>query len=133
MDGEFIGCCGAYCKTCKVFGTGICKGCKLGYDSGERDFAKAKCAIKRCCIGKRLCTCADCEQYPDCSLINKLFAKSGYKYKKYHQSLEFIRTNGYDQFLLCAANWTNAYGKWETIKERQRYLLGSVKSATLPE
>jgi len=119
MSREFIGCCGAYCKTCKVLAAGICNGCKLGYDSGERDFAKAKCAMKRCCVGKQLVTCADCDQYQSCALINNLFAKSGYKYKKYRQTLEFIRTNGYDQFLLCAASWENAYGKCAIISKNQ--------------
>jgi len=31
---RFIGCCGAYCKTCKAFIDGSCKGCKLGYQEG---------------------------------------------------------------------------------------------------
>ena len=87
MGREFIGCCGAYCKTCKVFVEGICKGCKLGYDSGERDFSKAKCAIKRCCIGKRLDTCADCEQYQSCSLMNNLFTNSTFAEEKTLQNL----------------------------------------------
>ncbi|MEI6285345.1 MAG: DUF3795 domain-containing protein [Bacillota bacterium] len=122
MSREFIGCCGAYCKTCKVFVEGVCKGCKLGYDKGERDFAKAKCVIKRCCVGKRLDTCADCELYQDCTLINNLFAKSGYKYKKYRQTLEFIRTHGYDEFLKCAASWKNAYGKCDIIIGKEHSL-----------
>lgn len=47
-----IGCCGAYCKTCKVYTVKACKGCKIGYENGERDVAKAKCSIKRCCMEK---------------------------------------------------------------------------------
>ncbi|MFA6075513.1 MAG: DUF3795 domain-containing protein [Negativicutes bacterium] len=112
MSKEYIGCCGAYCRTCKAFTGGSCKGCKLGYDSGGRDFSKAKCVIKRCCIGKNLATCADCEQYHNCSLINDLLAHTGYKYKKYHQALEFIREHGYAEFLACTDNWKNAYGKF---------------------
>jgi hypothetical protein len=41
-----IGCCGAYCKTCRTSTSGsICRGCKLGYGDGERDIDKAKCKI----------------------------------------------------------------------------------------
>ena len=52
-EGEirFIGCCAAYCKTCPPLILGQCKGCKLGYDDGERKIAKAKCKIKVCCFG----------------------------------------------------------------------------------
>jgi hypothetical protein len=58
---RFIGCCGAFCKTCKAFIEGFCKGCKLGYDKGERDIGKAKCKMKVCCFRERkLETCADC-------------------------------------------------------------------------
>jgi len=41
----YIGCCGAYCKTCKPFITKNCKGCKIGYEPGGRDLSKAKCKI----------------------------------------------------------------------------------------
>ena len=49
-----IGCCGAYCKTCRSYTTGNnCRGCKLGYESGERDINKAKCKIKVCCCKEK--------------------------------------------------------------------------------
>jgi len=32
-----IGCCGAYCKTCKAFVDKTCKGCKVGYEKGENE------------------------------------------------------------------------------------------------
>ena len=32
----------------------LCKGCKIGYDTGERDIAKAKCAMKVCCVRRGL-------------------------------------------------------------------------------
>jgi hypothetical protein len=38
---RYIGCCGAYCKTCKPFIEGACKGCKIGFDTGERGINKA--------------------------------------------------------------------------------------------
>jgi hypothetical protein len=108
-----IGCCGAYCKTCRESVTGDnCSGCKLGYDNGERDINKARCKIKVCCFRDRqLETCADCPDYSGCEIINGLYGKSGYKYGKYRQSIEFIRKNGYEKFLSLADGWKGPYGK----------------------
>jgi len=108
-----IGCCGAYCKTCRASISGSnCRGCKLGYESGERDIAKAKCKIKVCCLKeKKLETCADCHDYPSCETIQGFYQKSGYKYKKYRQSIEFIRKNGYAGFIKAADGWNGPYGK----------------------
>ena len=68
-----IGCCGAYCKTCRTSTSGsICRGCKLGYEIGERDINKAKCKIKLCCFRDRQFeTCADCSDYFNCDIIYK--------------------------------------------------------------
>lgn len=110
--GRFIGCCGAYCKTCRALAEGTCRGCKLGYDSGERDISKARCRIKVCCFGDREYeTCADCPDYETCEIISAFFSKKGYKYKKYRESLEFIRRCGYEKFAEPAAGWKNAYGR----------------------
>lgn len=112
MSAKEIGCCGAYCKTCRVFISGVCRGCKLGYDTGERDIGKAKCAMKVCCIGKGFQTCADCAQYETCSALNAFYGKNGYKYQKYRQAAAFIRRFGYDVFLTIADTWKGAYGKY---------------------
>ena len=110
---RFVGCCGAYCKTCKLFAAGACKGCKIGFDTGERDINKAKCKIKLCCFrDKKFDTCADCSKLGSCSIINDWFSKNGYKYKKYKEGIYFIKQNGYDKFLKIADNWKNAYGKY---------------------
>jgi hypothetical protein len=109
-----IGCCAAYCKTCRasVINGSLCRGCKLGYDTGERDINKSRCRIKSCCFKDRhLETCADCTDYADCEIIHELYEKTGYKYGKYRQSMEFIRENGYDKFIELADKWTGAYGK----------------------
>lgn len=109
---RYIGCCGAYCKTCRVYLDGSCKGCKLGFDTGERDISKAKCKIKLCCFKEhQYDTCADCAELLTCEIIGSWFSKNGYKYKKYKQAIEFIRLNGYTQFLSYADLWKNAYGK----------------------
>ena len=109
---RFVGCCGAYCKTCRALAERSCKGCKLGYDSGDRDITKARCPIKLCCFGeKRFETCADCPDFEICEIISTFFSKKGYKYKKYRESLEFIRKYGYGEFVESAAGWKGAYGR----------------------
>jgi hypothetical protein len=109
---RLIGCCGGYCKTCPALIEGFCKGCKLGYDDGTRDITKAKCPMKVCCIGnKGLDTCADCPEYDACATIGGFQSKNGYKYKKYRESLEFIRANGYAEFVNRSKDWKRAFGK----------------------
>jgi len=109
---RFIGCCGAYCKTCKSLINGSCKGCKLGYDEGERNINKSKCKIKICCFKERKHeTCADCPDYQSCPIIQKFHNKKPLEYKKYRQSTEFIRKNGYEQFIKKAKDWKNRYGE----------------------
>lgn len=114
----FIGCCGAYCSTCPPLHDSLCKGCKLGYDNGERDIGAARCAIKRCCLSKRnLNTCADCPDYEGCETIQGFFSKNGYKYRKYHESSEFIRQHGYPAFIDAARSWKRAYGSLKPPEE----------------
>lgn len=110
MDTLEIGCCGAYCKTCREYGK-TCKGCKVGYSDGSRNLAKAKCKIKVCCIGKGHATCADCSAYDDCHTIQIFHNHAGYKYGKYKQDIAFIRAYGYADFLERTATWTGACGK----------------------
>lgn len=107
-----IGCCGAYCGTCRAFKEQTCKGCKLGYENGKRDISKAKCKIKVCCINRNYNSCADCPDTLTCQTINEFYGKKGYKYAKYKQAIEFIKLNGYDEFIKIADKWTNAYGKY---------------------
>ena len=111
---RFVGCCGAYCKTCKPYLENFCKGCKLGFDNGERDINKAKCKIKLCCFrDHKLDTCADCSDFSSCSIINDWYSKNGYKYKKYKQAALFIKANGYEKFTKAAKGWLNAFGKYD--------------------
>ncbi|WP_440947430.1 DUF3795 domain-containing protein [Methanosarcina sp. T3] len=113
MTIEAIGCCGAYCGTCKELKAGTCKGCKFGYITGERDIDKARCKMKACCIKKHYNTCADCQDFLSCPVISEFYSKNGYKYKKYKQALEYIRDNGYASFLKIADSWNGAYGKYK--------------------
>ncbi len=112
MNGrEEIGCCGAYCKTCREYQK-TCKGCKLGYLDGSRDLSRVKCRMKKCCLTKGHITCADCEEYDRCEIIQAFINHPGYKYAKYKQALEFIRAHDYATFLKAAEYWKNAYGKY---------------------
>lgn len=112
------GCCGAYCGACPPLKDNVCKGCKLGYDTGKRDLKNARCAIKRCCLlDKKLNTCADCPDYEGCRIIQGFFNRNGYKYGKYKESIEFIRQNGYPAFITAAQSWKHAYGSLKPPKE----------------
>lgn len=108
-----IGCCAAHCGTCRAFADGTCRGCRLGYESGERDISMARCTIKVCCISKlgTASTCADCPDCLTCSTLQGWYGKKPYKYGRYRQSFEFIRAHGYDRFLEAAGTWKGAYGK----------------------
>ena len=112
MSVEEIGCCGAYCRTCKVMGANLCQGCKLGYADGTRDILKAKCKMKVCCISKGYVSCADCDELESCEIMRSFFVKNGYKYTKYKQAIMFIRENGYEKFFLIANTWKMQYGKY---------------------
>jgi len=106
-----VGCCGAYCGACPPLKDKVCTGCRIGYDDGSRDIESARCAIKRCCLmEKKVQTCADCSDYKECGTLQSFYAKKGYKYGKYRESLEFIREYGYPAFVTAAASWKRAYG-----------------------
>jgi hypothetical protein len=68
--------------------------------------------MKICCIGKlgSSCTCADCPDCSCCNILQEFYGKNGYKYKKYRESLEFIRANGCSAFLPIAKKWKGPYG-----------------------
>jgi hypothetical protein len=108
---NYIGCCGAYCGTCRVLAAGSCKGCKLGYVDGQRDITKAKCAMKVCCVTRKLAACGECPDLASCGTIASFFSHAGYKYRKYREATEFIRDYGRSEFLTQAGNWSGAYGK----------------------
>ena len=84
----------------------------MGYLDGSRDWRKAKCKIKRCCLTKEHITCADCAEYDNCAVIQGFLHHAGYKYTKYKQALEFIRCHDYAAFMQAAETWKNAYGRF---------------------
>lgn len=113
MGKKEIGCCGAYCGTCPVIREKACKGCKMGYNTGERDISKAKCKIKVCCVGKNHISCADCAKHGKCAVLLEFYGKNGYKYKKYREAIEYIAANGYEKFLDIADKWKIQYGSYK--------------------
>ena len=106
-----VGCCGAYCGTCRAF-KAPCKGCTVGYSTGGRDINKARCKVKVCCVTRGHMSCADCTEFECCSTLAEFHCKPGYKYGKYRQALDYIRVKGYSAFHAMAGNWTNAYGRY---------------------
>ena len=106
----YVGCCGAYCGTCRPLRDGCCRGCKLGYRTGARDLSSARCRMKVCCLNKGFETCADCPEFDSCEVVQGFFGKNGYKYRKYREASEFIRTYGYAEFVAKANQWTGACG-----------------------
>ena len=77
MNGtEEIGCCGAYCGTCREY-LKPCKGCKPRYLDGSRELSRAKCRMKKCCLTKGHITCADCEEYDRCGIIQSFLNHPG--------------------------------------------------------
>lgn len=110
MSIKEIGCCGAYCKTCPALGDKSCKGCTLGYEGGKRDINNARCWIKVCCFkDRKFETCADCPDFSSCRIQD--WYEKGYKYSRYRQSSEFIRKEGYIEFLKKADKWNGPYGR----------------------
>lgn len=104
-----MGCCGAYCETCREYGA-QCKGCQDGYREGTRDLGRARCKIKICCISKAYTCCAVCPSLDRCPTVQEFYGK-GYKYQRYQKTIQFIRKHGYEAFARIAADWKGAYGK----------------------
>lgn len=68
--------------------------------------------MKVCCIVKGFNSCADCEIYGTCEIIQGFYSKKSYKYKKYEEATLFIKEKGYGKFLEIADGWKNQYGKY---------------------
>lgn len=51
-------------------------------------------------------TCADCPEWDACDLIQEWYTK-GYYHGKCRQSIEFIRKEGYGEFIRMTNKWEN--------------------------
>jgi len=109
---EYIGCCGAYCKACGGFTRKNCKGCKLGFDTGERNLNRTRCKIKKCCFGdNRFATCADCSKLEACNYMENWYKKNHGKYRAYKKHIDYIKENGYQKYLEIAGKWKSIFGE----------------------
>jgi hypothetical protein len=86
--------------------------------------------MKVCCFKERKFeTCADCPDYSTCKIIHGFYDKRGYKYKKYKQSIEFIRKNGI-QILNRLMNdgwngkWYGPYGSGTEVTKSHKWVIG---------
>jgi hypothetical protein len=64
-----------------------CHGCQS--DSDPRFIGCTNCPIRRCCQGKSLITCADCDEYVTCEMINGFFTSA----PQAKENLDRIRTD----------------------------------------
>jgi hypothetical protein len=113
-DAEYIGCCGAYCKTCGGFVRKKCKGCKLEFDTGVRDINRITCKVKKCCFGdNKFETCADCSKLETCSHMENWYKKGHGKYRAYKKYIDYIKENGYAKFIKIANKWKSFFGESE--------------------
>jgi hypothetical protein len=109
---KFIGCCGAYCKACRSFVRGDCKGCKLGFDIGDRNINRTGCTVKKCCFrDKKYETCADCNNFDSCNYMENWYKKGKGKYRAYKKYIDFIKENGYTKFIEIANAWKSHFGE----------------------
>lgn len=112
MTIEEIGCCGAYCRTCRSYVRQVCRGCKVGYSTGERSLARARCRVKVCCLAERRHhTCADCPDFASCADLGRFHGQPKPAYPRYRATLDYIRQHGYERFLQAAAGWRAAHGQ----------------------
>ncbi len=108
----YVACCGAYCRTCKPFVEGHCKGCKVGYNLDNRDISRAKCKIKLCCFrDNKFDSCAECSKFSNCEIFFGRFKIGTRDNKKYQEALAFIKKNGYSKFIKLADKWKGPCGK----------------------
>ena len=64
-----------------------CQGCQS--DGDIRFIGCKNCPIRKCCKGKNLITCADCDEYETCEMINGFFTSA----PQAKENLDKIRTN----------------------------------------
>ena len=109
----YVGCCGAYCKTC-MGPKNPCKGCRLGYEDGTRSVLRSRCKIKRCClIEKELPTCMECEEFESCDVLQTFYnhPRARTAHQKVRRAAEFIRKHGYNRFEEVAGDWIGSKGE----------------------
>lgn len=70
-DKKIVAFCGLYCGACKKFLLEKCPGCVLNSQA-------TWCAVRSCCQGKYILSCAECVEFSDisdCKKFNNFFSK----------------------------------------------------------
>jgi hypothetical protein len=71
VDPQLVARCGLYCGACSSYLKGKCKGCA--------ENAKATwCAVRSCCAGRQIATCAECTDFSDarsCKKFNNFISR----------------------------------------------------------
>jgi len=57
-------------------------------------------------------TCAECKEYEDCHMLAEFHGKKPHEYRKFRESFDYIRANGYGEFLLKARECRRACGEF---------------------
>jgi hypothetical protein len=60
---------------------------------------------------KQLQTCADCDMFSSCPILQNWYGKKAWKYQRYKKSAAYIREHGYGEFIKVANGWKDACGK----------------------
>ncbi|MHC4593164.1 MAG: DUF3795 domain-containing protein [Planctomycetota bacterium] len=95
-----IAACGLLCTHCGAFKKGKCAGCQIAPRF-------RRCAVRLCCIGKGVTTCAGCDEfsaprdYHECKKLNSLLAKfASFIFRtKRLEALALLRDQGQEAYL----------------------------------
>lgn len=96
IDKKLIAACGLYCGGCKKYFLEKCPGC-------SQNEKASWCAIRNCCLERKIQSCADCHDYRDtkeCPKYDNFIAKffSFIFGSDRPASIKYIKANGYDEY-----------------------------------
>ena len=95
-DKNLVAFCGLYCGECKAYKKGKCPGC-------QKNEKATWCGIRTCCLGKKIRSCADCQDFAnarDCKKFNNFFSKLfAFVFRSDRQAcINMIKEKGYDAY-----------------------------------
>jgi len=68
---------------------------------------------------KKMETCADCPRFDRCLVLADFHGKHWPSYLRYRRALEFIRADGYEEFMRRAKSWKRQYGELSARSRRK--------------
>lgn len=89
--------CGLYCGSCKSYLKSKCPGCEKNEKAGW-------CNIRKCCMGKKIKSCADCDEFSDvkeCKIYHNAFARMFAAIFRADRPacVQMIKDQGYDNYV----------------------------------